>query len=71
MHQGIQLDLDGNGVEARAGFQKEIDGAAKANPQRDGHVVGIRGLCPIFQAEETRDELAPRELKIKFRASCN
>lgn len=38
MRQGIQLDLDGKGPEARAVFQKEIDTAstpaAKANAQR-------------------------------------
>jgi hypothetical protein len=38
MRQGIQLDLEGKGVEARTAFQKEIDTAvtpaAKANAQR-------------------------------------
>lgn len=38
MRQGIQLDLEGKGAEARAAFQKEIDTAptpgAKANAER-------------------------------------
>src|SRR6476620_1507111 len=38
MRQGIQLDLDGKGPEARAAFQREIDTAstpaARANVQR-------------------------------------
>jgi predicted Zn-dependent protease len=38
MRQGVQLDLDGKGAEARAAFQKEIDTAptpaAKANAER-------------------------------------
>ena len=38
MRQGVQLDLEGKGAEARATFQKEIDtaptAAAKANAQR-------------------------------------
>jgi len=38
LRQGIELDLEGKGVEARAAFQKEIDTAAtpaaKANAQR-------------------------------------
>jgi hypothetical protein len=46
IRQGVQLDLDGKGAEARAVFQKAIEGtaspAAKANAQRA--IADVLGL---------------------------